>query len=225
MSELTQSLPACLLSQKVLALTPSLLLWHLPAASHCLHVASVTGDTVTIPAPWPSLLLCVTVGRSGKLELHLAAIRRQGRPAGHTPLYHAPFMNIDDNGLFLGELNSAPAHLDPRSLEQWEDTLYGFRFSVVGHEKTLRPADMSPGATINGYHHARAWREISRSGVDRFPGQMLVPRKQTLQQWLIERDNASLKVETTKRAARPGPAALALVQDSSVMRRNGIALG
>lgn len=225
MNSISHHLPACLLDRRILALTPGLLLWQMPAASHSLHIASVKGETVTLLAPWPSLLLCLVASPAGRPEMHLAAIRRQGRPSERTPLYHAPLMNIDEQGLFLGDLASPSNNIDPRQLQHWEEALLGFSFSVVGHDKTLRPADMAAGASINGYHHARAWRELSRSKVDRFPGQLLVSRKQTLGQWLVELEEASQKAEAIKRAARPGPAALKLVQDSSVVRGDTIALG
>jgi PRTRC genetic system protein B len=180
----TPHLPACLLDPRVLAITPRLMVWDVPADRRALRLVLSSGEVMALDVPWPRLLLSAALPASGVPELHVVALKRQGRAQEQTPVFHAPLMNLDREGKLLGGEHGLPTTIDPRRIDEWEHTLLEFSFTLVGHDLTLRPADMAARAQINSYHHCRCWREIARAGLSRFPGRSLVPRRQTVEQWI-----------------------------------------
>lgn len=179
-------LPACLLDRRILTLTPRLMVWEVAADRRDLRLVLPSGDVMTLDVPWPRLLLAAILPIAGEPELHVVALKRQGRVQLGTPIYHAPLMNIDREGKLLDEQSGFPRGIDPRRVCDWEQPLLAFSFCRVGHEQTLRPTDMEARAQINSYHHGRCWREIARSNLSRFPARSLVTRRQTLEQWLAD---------------------------------------
>lgn len=186
-------LPACLLDPRILAVTSRLMVWDVPPVRRELRLALPSGDSMSLDVPWPRLLLAAVLSPGAvEPELHVAALKRQGRVQVGTPLFHAPLMNIDRTGM-LDKPVGLPGFIDPRCIAEWEQALLSFSFSRVGHEQTIRPADMAARAPINSYHHGRCWREIARSNLKRFPGHSLVSRRQTVGQWLDDLQARSLK--------------------------------
>jgi len=209
-------LPVCLLESRIQALTQSLMIWDLPSAVRAIQIAPGGGQCLSLTAPWPRLLLALALPTGTTAQLHVVAVKRQGPLQLSSPLFHAPFMDFNVDGRFaVGDW--LPEEIDPRSISTIEAQLFAHHFSVVLHERTLRPDGMATGAAINSYHHGRAWRELSRSDLPRFPGRYLVSRKQTLNGWLQSLDQLTELSDMTigiddERAARSSPAALRLVQ-------------
>lgn len=180
-----------LLSPRVLAISSRLLVWDLPAAVRPINHSIQGRAPSSMYVPWPRLLLCALVTENGTKELHIVALKRQARPLDVTPLFHAPLMNTSAAGQLDLPTDMALPLIDPRDIELWENVLMQYTFSVVGHERTVRPDGLEANAAVNTYHHARCWRQIGRSELDRFPGQVLVSRRQTVAGWLEQlRSNA-----------------------------------
>lgn len=188
----TSGLPACLLNPRVLAVTTRLLVWEVPAERRVLRQTLPSGDISELYVPWPRLLMAMVLPLSGPPELHVVALRRQGRVQEQSPLYHAPLMNINLIGRLYDSGLALPHCIDPRRIEEFDRLLLDFPFTLVGHERTLRPEGMAAQARVNSYHHSRCWREISRAGLARFPGRSLVARRQTVGQWISALQSLSL---------------------------------
>lgn len=178
-------LPACLLDPRILAITSRLMVWDVPSERRELRLVLPSGDSMSLEVPWPRLLIAAVLSFGEGPKLYAIALKRQGRVQAKTPVFHAPLMNIDRSGM-LDKVAALPGAIDPRCISEWEQALLSFSFSRVGHDHTIRPADMAPRAEINSYHHSRCWREIARNNLQRFPGQRLVARRQTVVQWLDE---------------------------------------
>ena len=173
-----------MLNPRVLAITARLIVWDLPAGVRPLNIALPGGDPSSLLVPWPRMLLGALVSQNGQKLLHAVAIKRQGRPREDSPLFHAPLMNTDSVGRIHLASDTDLPEVEPSQIDIWDKALLGYQFSVVGHDRTIRPDGMVATAAVNSYHHARCWRQIARSEVDRFPGQALVPRRQTVSGWL-----------------------------------------
>lgn len=181
-----------LLNPRVLAITARLIVWDLPAAVRPLKIVLPGGDPSSFLVPWPRLLLSAVVCQNGQKQLHAVAIRRKARPREDSPLFHAPLMNTDSEGRIQLASDTDLPEVEPCQIEIWDDVLLGYQFSVVGHERTVRPDGMVATAAVNSYHHARCWRQIARSELDRFPGQALVPRRQTVAGWLEQLESLTI---------------------------------
>lgn len=177
------TLPVCLFDSRILALTEEVMVWHFPGDRRLYHLCQPGGEPVSLMTPWPSLLLAVVQQPKVSYELHAVALRRRGRPLASTPLHHAPLLDIDRDGRLAGG-DGGISRLDPRDLSQWEARLVDHVYRRTLHERSLKPPELVPGAAVNTYHHTRFWRSLARDEATRFPGPALVPRRQTLEQWL-----------------------------------------
>lgn len=185
----SQRLPTlCLLNQRILALSADVIVWELPAQIRPLRLGVAGSQPCEIEAPWPRLLICAKRCSHDQVELRVIAVRRKGRILPKTPTFHAPLMNVSEDGIFTP---SAPyGRIDPMLIEEYETYILDNIYSATGHGSTMRLPGVIDRGSVSSYQNMREWRSLAREGVNRFPGGMLTPRKQTVDSWLQEIDSA-----------------------------------
>lgn len=164
-----------LLDPRVLFSSRSETMWYRPAQRRPMWFQRGKQKRM-LTVPWPSL---VFHARNGGLRV--AALRtRTKRPGPNTRLFHAPLMNIYDNGaLCLGNI-TAPS-CDLSGMAGWEEAIYDTLFVHTNHADTLRHP--TPPKDDNIAHY-RFWRTLHSEKADRFPVNALVPHHETLEDWL-----------------------------------------
>ncbi|NLC20629.1 MAG: hypothetical protein GX771_01800 [Halomonadaceae bacterium] len=184
--DFTTRLPACLLPPGIVVLTERLMVIDVSPHRRQLSLTNGAGSEIILNAPVPRLLVAGALNDQLSAELHVVGIRRRGQLTEDTPLFHAPLMGIDQNGLMTARGAGLPSRISPNDHECWVSSLFSARSVTVGHERTVRPANMTARATVNTYHHIRFWREIAREHAPRFPGSALVDKRQRLIDWISE---------------------------------------
>ncbi|RME43493.1 MAG: PRTRC system protein B [Chloroflexi bacterium] len=160
-----------LLPENVLLSRPTETAWYVPGRVRPMWFR--TGNrTVSLTVPWPTLVFHARNDR-----LRVCALSCNKRPAGDTPVHHAPLMNIYADGtLCLG--NVTPSSCGLSGMQGWEAAVFDSHFTHTNHDQALRPPhDGNEG-------HFRFWRRLGDRQARTFPARSLVPRGQTLAQFL-----------------------------------------
>lgn len=164
-----------LLTPNVLLSLPEETLWYRPAQRRAMWIRyGKTRRALTVP--WPALVFHARDG-----GLRIAALRAANkRPDENTRLYHAPLMNIYENGsLCLG--NITPPSCGLSGMAAWEAAVYDTLFTHTNHRNTLRLRTKGKDDNIALY---RFWHQLHKDEATRFPVGALVPRNETLGDWL-----------------------------------------
>jgi len=132
--------PASFLPEHVLACTADVLVWHVPPGCHPLFFQTASEELNALtgkPLPHPGLVFRAA-SRGGGSSLHVWAVRWRGRPRPGTPLYHAPFLNINEGGsVCLGSMPKPTTH-GPEAAEAWTASFFGSAFTHGGGSRFLR---------------------------------------------------------------------------------------
>lgn len=191
MKHFHRSLPLCLLDPRILALSTDIVVWELPAEVRAIKLGVAGSDPCEVAAPWPRLLLSAIRMPNGQIELRAVAVKRKGRVLPDTPTFHAPLMNIDPDGVLAVHVPNG--RIDPRSIEEYETAILTNVYSATYHGSTMRLPGVIVRDSVSSYQNMREWRALAREGLNRFPGSMLTPRKQTVTEWLQEVESAICK--------------------------------
>lgn len=148
----------------------SQLVWTMPPATRMLWFKMQGQRVQSIRAPWPRLVLIAD--RDG--ELRVFAIKGAERPTPDTPLFHAPLMNINSQGLLCFGNVSKP-EFSVSNLQEFEKAITHSHFTHTNNAHTF--ADKG---SVTDDRHIENWREISR--MKDFPEKKLRPAKITLRQ-------------------------------------------
>lgn len=172
-----------LINESVLALNARSIVWDIPPGLRTLNYSIPGGGYVSVDAPCPHLIAAVIQTRRNGLEFHLVALKRKGRPVSGTPIFHAPFMNVDEDGCF--GLSESPDNscITSSAIPEWMGLFDRMVMTNVSHARTIKLPDLKPGAKVSFYHHLRFWRELSRSSEAKFPNWSLIERRETLEGW------------------------------------------
>ena len=164
-----------LLAPNVLLSLPDETLWYRPAQRRLMWFSRGKNKRA-LTVPWPALLFHT---RSGGLRV--AALRAANRrPDENTRLYHVPLMNIYANGsLCLGNIAAPPCDLS--GMAAWEAAIYDTLFAHTNHDHTLHHAG---AVKDDNTAHYRFWYQLHQDEASRFPIRALVPRNETLGDWL-----------------------------------------
>lgn len=166
------------LPPEVIAHSGSQLAWVVPGRVRPMWFR-LGADTRRLEVPWPHLLL-----RAERHGFALAALKRPGRPAADTPLYHAPLMNVHAHTALCSGNAPLPQGWSLAHRAAYEAVLFDTSFSHVNHDHTLRLAGAREVSTAQ---HFRFWRDLARRRAMRFPTRALVPLEHTVADWLQSR--------------------------------------
>lgn len=159
----------------VLAMGAVRIAWYVPGRVRAMHF-NIKSRTFSLQVPWPTLVFLVSEG-----QLSLAALAEVSRPEAHTPLFHAPLMNLNEATRLCTGNAIVPRGSGLADCAGYEQAVYDTNFSHVNHPHTLRGAK-----AISNEAHVRFWRGLARTKAKAFPTDALVPLKRTLSAWLTD---------------------------------------
>jgi len=163
------------LPHNVLAITSTLLAWYVPprVATMFFRFGKINRR---LCVPWPSLIFKVSEGR-----LSVVAIKTRSRPTEKTRVFHAPLMNIyASTEVCTGNIR-LPDSWTVDDMSAWETVIYDTYNTHTNHSATLRLTDRK---SVDDQDHFHFWRDLAKQKASRFPGNVLVSKKLSIQQWL-----------------------------------------
>jgi PRTRC genetic system protein B len=163
-----------ILPENVLACTSDLLVWWTPQRQHRMFFSDGAEDRRELngrACPHPALVWLVRHGR-----LSLRALDQSIRPKPATPLMIAPYWNTEPSrgDVCEGDMRR-PRETAVSNMLEWEEGFFNSRFT---HPSGMGKLTAHPGGFIG------LWTELA--GKHQFPGQYLLPARQTLQQFVGE---------------------------------------
>lgn len=171
---LERKVKGIILPENVLACTSDLLVWWTPPRQHRMFFSDGAEDRREINGqvcPHPALVWLVRQGR-----LCLRALDQSVRPKPATPLMIAPYWNTEASrgDVCEGDMRR-PRETDVTNMLEWEEGFFNSRFT---HPSSMGKLTTHPGGFIG------LWSELASKL--QFPGQYLLPARQTLQQFVGE---------------------------------------
>ncbi len=161
--------------EKVLARTPDMIVWWMPAQRDVMFFGGVDPEARALDGgtyPHPALVFKVT-----RRELFVRALETDERPRGETPLKTAPYWNCDAAGrVCLGSMR-VPDEPTVESIAGWQA---GFFRSQFTHPSGAVRLTSYPNGFIS------LWKSLKNSQVP-FPTEFLTDAKETLRQF-VERE-------------------------------------
>ncbi len=174
------------ISQEVLYLDDQCIVWTRRPGSRAVFFTEGAGVGVTRGnIQHPRLVFAVTpsawyvaavpqVVRS-KTTFAVPAIDRTGRPLPESPLAHAPYFNVYDNGAICTGNATLPSRLALDTLQGFEDAFFDSKFTHSNN----------PRMTTHPGGPAGLWRELLTAPQDLdFPDRYLTPMNLTLEQFV-----------------------------------------
>jgi PRTRC genetic system protein B len=135
---------------------------------------------ISMTVPWPGLVFHATT-REG---LRVAACTGTTRPVLETPLYHAPLMNIDDDGDLCFGNYPVPAQVNHMKRHCWEDAIFNTRFTHTNQDQTLHEDYASEDGVVSNTDHFNFWRNLEKTNAPSFPEPALNPMHLTVKDWI-----------------------------------------
>ena len=172
--QLRGALPVEFLRAHVLVRTQEAIVWWAPSAIRPMFYTKEKGREVAGLSgkryPQPGLIF-----RLQGNSLDVRAVACHDRPEPHTPLYRAPYWNVNDRGdVCLGTART-PKNVTVESLPLWEKAFFESEFT---HPNAAHKLTEHPGGFVG------LWKSLA--GKRRFPAEYLADAKETLGQ-LIQR--------------------------------------
>jgi len=156
-----------LLPPNVLAVGNDLVMWWLSPGVRTFYFDTTTQDANNIgkragKARHPGLIFV-----AGRNKMWVFAVKGETRPESGTPLYHAPLMNVWDDGKVCTGTMPIPDEALVSAIGKWEDSFFGSAFTHPNHPKAVK---------YKGGIHA-FWRDMLDGKHGDFPETVLVPIK------------------------------------------------
>lgn len=138
--------------------------WHVPAQVRRMAF-TVEGHSRSLRVPWPNLVLIAHAGGG----LQVLALAGGQTPEPKARVYHAPLMNLSDQGdLCFGNATHPPFALE--SAPAFEDALFRSRFTHVNHPHTL-----AGRGTTSNLEHVEFWQALHDAKARELPAKALRP--------------------------------------------------
>ena len=144
---------------------------------------SISGGS-RLNVPFPHLVASVTLTPSGLASAHIVAIKRKGRPVRRTPVFHAPFKNVRQCSFCYLDLDIEDDSLEA-NIDRWTSAILSQSWDFTCHERTLKLRRDGRPSAVSNHEHTAFWKGLFVSGACRFPSDILQPRRETLQDWLL----------------------------------------
>jgi PRTRC genetic system protein B len=127
---------------------------------------------VSYTVPWPRLIYVATPN-----GLSVYAIKGRRRPTADTKLYHAPLMNIYDDGRVCLGSARMPERFDLSSIPDMEAIITDTLFSHTNHDYTLKKRGKGE---VSNTKHIQFWRNLHKDKATTFPNTALYDMELTL---------------------------------------------
>lgn len=152
-----------LLPANALAVGSELVMWWVPPAYRTFYFQSGDKDGIgqRVGKGFHPGLIFVAGGHS----MWVFAVKGHERPQQDTPLFHAPMMNIYDDGKLCTGSMPLPNESTAVSIAAWTEAFFASAFTHPNHPKALK---------YKGGLHA-FWRDMLDGKFDSFPEQVLLP--------------------------------------------------
>lgn len=155
-----------LLPENILAFSPRHMMWWRPAGHSPVFFNNKELGKKSASVPHPALLFMVVEG-----TWSVWALSESRRPTLSTPLFHAPYFNVYDDGRICVGSASIPDRLSPSTIPTWESAFFDSEFTHVnGQKKKI--------AHVNGEY--AFWKEMLNGAYQEFPLDLLVPMNITV---------------------------------------------
>jgi len=145
---MTGSDAPCLLPETVFVSNRRMFAWTSPSRYAPMWF-SINGRQWANRVWWPNL---VWIASKEQRRLKVFAVGRSSRPTLETILYHAPLMNIGDDGDLCEGSAKLPRRLDESRIGDIEACIYDSNFTHVNHEHTIKGCRGNRG-------HVAFWRQ------------------------------------------------------------------
>jgi len=164
-----------ILPANVLARTPDMITWWMPAQREVMFFGGVDPEARALDGgtyPHPALVFKET-----RRELFVRALEKDERPTGETPLRAAPYWNCDAAGrVCLGSMR-VPDETTVESITGWQVSFFRSQFT---HPNGAVRLTSYPGGFMS------LWKSLKNSNLP-FPTEFLTDAKETLQEF-VERE-------------------------------------
>lgn len=164
--------PVEILPENVLARTPERMAWWVKPSPRTMYYAVERSPELEalsgVRFPQPSLVF--DVAGNG---LRVRALASNERPTKDTPLYHAPYWNVYDNGAVCLGSTPVPQTIRVETMDAWVEAFFVSRFS---HQNAHERLTTHPKGFIG------LWRELA--GKKRFSARYLAPAHEMLGEFL-----------------------------------------
>lgn len=142
-----------ILPEKVLLDSEQKIVWYTRRNVAPMWFRSENG-ALSFRVEWPPLFWVVS---KSNRSLKVFALPTSSRPTDNTKLYHAPLMNVSEDGVVCQGTAKLPEHIGVSTLGLCEDVIYDSQFTHVNHDVTWRNG-------ASNLEHMDSWRK--RAAVD-----------------------------------------------------------
>lgn len=166
-----------ILPENVLVRTPQTIAWWTPMQDRPMFFSDhSTKDTKGMSGqtyPQPALVWMVRNG-----QLFVRALKQNNRPQGDTPLYVAPYWNVDNAGRVCHGSMKAPKTESVKAIGGWEDAFFRSEFTHANATKLL----------AGNRNYLTVLRSMLESRAQLFYPAILLDAKQTLIKFVTKGD-------------------------------------
>lgn len=148
--------------------TGCLLWWRPPAKARVWFNTKDELGTRSAVTPHPGLVFAAT-----HRIWSMWAVQGSERPTPDTPLFQAPYYNVDKNGSICAGNADVPKGFDPSVAPKYEAAFWNSRFTHVNVKLAGELTQWKGGPM-------KLWKHLLDDQPNRFPEKALVPRKITL---------------------------------------------
>ena len=165
----------------VLATTHNYVAWHVPGGQRPMFFNTRDyGRFALDKVAWPSLMFVAS-----NKGLFVAALASNERPQPDTPLYHAPVMNVGDEGNVCLGSASRPSAINIGSRRAFEQAFFESNFSHgMGHNKLRYRHLKTLDQKFENETLITFYRNLAKRGCRQFPVRHLLATETTVSQFI-----------------------------------------
>ncbi|CAN7639924.1 PRTRC system protein B [Massilia sp. LjRoot122] len=154
------------LPENVLSISADHMVWWMPACERNVFFNTKELGKRAAKVPHPGLVFAVV-----KSNWYVFALTGSERPKLDTPLCHAPYFNVYDDGSICAGSAARPVGIATGAIPQWEAAFFDSEFTHIngGERKASHPRG-----------EYALWKELLDGVYQQFPVEYLVPKESTI---------------------------------------------
>jgi|JI6StandDraft_1071083.scaffolds.fasta_scaffold177130_2 PRTRC genetic system protein B len=159
------------IDHRMLALSEHEMVWWMKPSKRAMWFNTNGSDGLgeSFGAAWqPGLVFC-----AGECGWRVYAVKGDGRPDAGTPLYQAPYYNVNSEGLICRGSAELPERIGPDQMDAFEEVFFRSRFTHPNVHVKRELTRARGGA-------AGLWMRMLKGNAKCFPESTLVQKKMTL---------------------------------------------
>lgn len=145
-----------LIPDNILAQNDKYLVWYTPAKLQTMWFRIGKKQT-PYKVIWTPLLF---IADKKNISLKVFALATNKRPTLNTKIYHAPLMNISNNGTVCQGTATLSKNINSTTLQDVENTIFDSNFTHVNHSNTL---NLKNKKTISTAEQLKFWQKKAQS--------------------------------------------------------------